>query len=156
MPRVRCCCIPLFDQSACVFCMSNDLAELLTSDGQTTDDVTPNPDQTHGPLSPRQPAESPAGPKPKKQRMHWLDNAKTFLVLSVILGHTGMAMWGTGAGLGFGAALHRRWFDVVILMGLCVFKPLVVPLFFFISCPCLATIPRWQRATRLYQGLLLP
>ena len=105
-----CCCIPLFANEE-----GSTLASQLNSDieKQTTDSVEP--------------------PKPKKPRMHWLDNIKTFLIFGVVLGHTGMAVYGAGAGLGFGAAERKRWFDCVILIGLCIFKPLVVPLFFFIS-----------------------
>lgn len=68
----------------------------------------------------------------KKHRLYWLDNIKLFLTIMVVVGHSGMAWWGVGAFVSVQAA-SDSWYTPVVLTGLCLFKPLVVPLFYFIS-----------------------
>lgn len=68
----------------------------------------------------------------KKKRKYWLDNIKVFLTIMVVFGHSGMAWWGAGAFVSVQAA-SDSWYTPVVLTGLCLFKPLVVPLFYFIS-----------------------
>lgn len=76
-----------------------------------------------------------AQPTAPKKRMHWLDNLKTCLICMVLLGHSAMTFFGTGSGINFSPIdlTDRSYFNATVLFGLCVFKPLVVPLFFFIS-----------------------
>ena len=99
----------------------------------TSNAATDSPPASHDVEEKAPPTQRPA----KRKRMHWLDNLKSCLICGVVLGHTCMAMWGTGAGIRF---MHIDWndrrysaFNLLVYVGLCVFKPLVVPLFFFVS-----------------------
>jgi len=74
-----------------------------------------------------------ATPKQPKKRMHWLDNLKTFLIIGVVLGHTAMTFSLGGAGINFEPTTEKTWFMMIVLILICIVKPLVVPLFFFIS-----------------------
>ncbi|CAK0840198.1 unnamed protein product [Prorocentrum cordatum] len=80
-------------------------------------------------LNGRNVAELPPSQTP---RIPWLDNAKTFLICCVVLGHTGMAFAVQGAGITFSSG-RNTWFMPAAFAGLVLLKPLVVPLFFFIS-----------------------
>ena len=70
---------------------------------------------------------------PPPVRLYWLDNAKTALITMVVVGHSATGFMGSGAFLGLGAAKQLNWFLPLGLSGLALLKPLVVPLFFWIS-----------------------
>jgi len=73
-------------------------------------------------------------PPQKKARMIWLDNLKTFLITGVVLGHTGTAFMGQGAGIGFIPVKDGgSWFMFFGFSLASALKTTIVPCFFAIS-----------------------
>ena len=65
-------------------------------------------------------------------RYHWLDNAKVVLISLVVIGHSAVGFMGQGAFLGLDVP-RANWLLPAGYCGLALFKPVVVPLFYFIS-----------------------
>lgn len=78
------------------------------------------------------PASEPLTSVATKPRLHWLDNAKATLITMVVVGHSAMPFIGQGAFLSLKPA-PLSWYTATALTGTALLKPLVVPLFFFIS-----------------------
>lgn len=70
--------------------------------------------------------------KTEKSRLQWLDNAKSMLMCGVIMGHSGMLFVGPSPTLNFKHDMDN-WFVPAAYTGLMLLKPLIVPMFFFIS-----------------------
>ena len=74
-----------------------------------------------------------ATPSPERtQRMAWMDNAKVVMIILVVMGHSGMAFALGSAGISF-VPDSKTCFTPAAFIGLILLKPLVIPLFFFIS-----------------------
>lgn len=67
-----------------------------------------------------------------KSRLQWLDNAKSMLMCGVIMGHSGVLFVGPSPTLNFQHDMDNG-FVPAAYTGLMLLKPLIVPMFFFIS-----------------------
>ena len=90
-------------------------------------------------------AEQPTSTR-RKQRIVWIDQLKVVLICLVVVGHSAVSIMGFGAFLSLGSvteedqedvvgsiATSTFFYDAVFWSGFLLLKPIIVPLFFFVS-----------------------